>query len=135
VVQRVVHEPQCVGSASSDTHAPPQFIWPGGHVDELTHVPIAHVSPVAHAMPHAPQFDGSLVVFTHDRLQATIPVEHCTSPAASMRRPESIGVPSAMAHAARDAANARKIKARSEGLIAPIVNGMKADVAREARGW
>jgi hypothetical protein len=115
VVHRVVHDPQCVGSASSDTHAPPQFIWPAGHIDELTHVPIEHVSPVAHAMPHAPQFDGSLVVFTHIRLHATIPVEHCTSPVASVRRPESAGVPSAMAHAARDVRTRPRARREARG--------------------
>ncbi len=51
----------------------------GGH--ETAHAPPAHVSPAAHATPHAPQFAASVIVLTHDDPQPVCPTGHESSQA------------------------------------------------------
>jgi hypothetical protein len=47
--------PQFVASVVTLTHAPPQAVWPTGHV----HAPALHELPPPHREPQAPQFSGS----------------------------------------------------------------------------
>jgi hypothetical protein len=51
------HEPQCIGSVETFTHAPLHTIEPVGQM----HVPPRHTLPDGHAMPQTPQFIGSVV--------------------------------------------------------------------------
>lgn len=67
-MQRLPHEPQLLGSVRG-THVLPQRMKPAEHWQmELLHVPLPQ------ELPHAPQFAGSLKVFTHR------PLAHCTKP-------------------------------------------------------
>tara|TARA_R100000988_G_scaffold86153_1_gene48998 strand:- start:147 stop:401 length:255 start_codon:yes stop_codon:yes gene_type:complete len=50
--------PQFISSSSTSMQAPPHTMAPLGQVQ----VPLRHVAPVAHAVPHAPQWLSSLDV-------------------------------------------------------------------------
>jgi len=52
--------------ASDEMQAPPQLRRPAWH----WHEPPWHICPLPHAFPHAPQFWGSVVAFTHADPQA-----------------------------------------------------------------
>jgi hypothetical protein len=43
-------------------------------------VPITQLAPAAQALPHEPQFAGSLVVETHRPLQSEVPAGHAQAP-------------------------------------------------------
>jgi hypothetical protein len=59
----LVQAPQLLVLLERSMQALPQFVWPGGH--SVVHWPPAQTWPVAQVVPHAPQFDGSLLVSTH----------------------------------------------------------------------
>jgi hypothetical protein len=67
--QATSHAPQCDGSELTSTHAPLQTS------PRQVHAPAMHVSSLAHAMPHPPQFalDGSMHACPHARWPAAQP--------------------------------------------------------------
>jgi len=61
------HMPQLASSIVVSLQAPPQQPCPVGHAMPVAphpHIPIVHVSPLAHAWPIIPQFAGSVCRFT-----------------------------------------------------------------------
>jgi hypothetical protein len=59
----VVHgsiAPQCDALVFGSTHRLPQRTVPAPHESE--HIELLHTSPARHAVPHAPQFSGSMLV-------------------------------------------------------------------------
>jgi hypothetical protein len=69
--------PQYVRLVSGLTHVPPQFVSPGAH--DAWHVLFEQTSPASHALPHAPQFCGSLVVSRQLCPHFVVPPEHVSA--------------------------------------------------------
>ena len=57
-------------------HTPLQTCWPAGHWQ----LPITQLAPAAQALPHEPQFEGSLEVATQRPLQSEVPAGHAHAP-------------------------------------------------------
>jgi hypothetical protein len=66
------------GSLLSSTHACPQSWALPAHA--VVQCPVEQTWPAAHALPHAPQFFGSLAVFTHDAPHLVSPEVHAQAP-------------------------------------------------------
>ncbi len=64
-----VHDPQCIGSLASSTHAPLHAVVPPVHVQ----VPPAHTEPAAHVVPQPPQLSLLEVRSTQVPLQFVPP--------------------------------------------------------------
>jgi hypothetical protein len=97
--QTVQLGPQWV--ASEETHWLLQFIRPAAH----WHAPLAQVRPAPHALPHAPQFWGSVATVLHWPLQSIWPAEQLVP------LPPVPGVPTGVVGATQLAARVRHPKA------------------------
>lgn len=78
-------------------HAPPQSARLDAHAS--WHAPLLHTCPDAQGCPQAPQWFGSLRVFTHEPEQSVSPVAHVHEPATQwdppvQRRPHAPQFPS-----------------------------------------
>ncbi len=83
----LVQPPQCDGFELVSVHAPEHTISAPGQVQTLA----SHVWPVAQRFRHAPQFDGSVPVFTHlgpGPVQVVAPASHVHAPALQEPRPQ-----------------------------------------------
>jgi len=83
--QAVVQLPQRV--ASGETQAPLQSSNPAWH----WHAPLWQVCPVPHALPHAPQFCGSELPFTHADPHAICGAPQVAAPPVPVAPPEPDG--------------------------------------------
>jgi len=72
--QFFMQPPQLFGSFCVSTHAMPQSSLPPLQFNP--HLPSAHAWPIAHVVPHAPQFFGSNVSTVHVPLQIAVPGPH-----------------------------------------------------------
>ena len=61
--QFISQPPQCSGSLMTSTHDVPHSTVPGGHV--VMHTPAEQTLPVAHGVPHAPQFAADVMSASH----------------------------------------------------------------------
>jgi hypothetical protein len=60
--------PQLALLDARSTHDPLHIVAPPGH--EAVQAPLTHACPVAHALPHMPQFWPSVIVLVHVPLHA-----------------------------------------------------------------
>ena len=81
--QATSHAPQCAGSTavSAQNAAPAAPQVASGAPQVAPHTPAEHTCPAPHAVPHAPQWPRSVVVFTSQpsdgsALQSAEPVAH-----------------------------------------------------------
>jgi hypothetical protein len=90
----VVHPPQLLGSVATFVQVPgfvPQTISPVGQVP---HVLAEHVSPIAHCVPQAPQWFGSVVSLAHTpRPWPAVPLGQSVVPFGQTHLPETHTAP------------------------------------------